>query len=65
MIDSKPEAYRPALWAAWESLLADDARIGKAEERLVKAIAPKFYANKLHPSQYFKPNRYPQKQGTR
>jgi hypothetical protein len=65
VIESKPEADRSALWEAWGNLLMDDAKIGKHEERLIKAIAPKFFANKLHPSLYFRPNKYPKKQGAR
>jgi hypothetical protein len=61
VIESKPEPERPDLWRAWESLLTDDAKISKASEKLIKALAPKLYRNELHPGLYFRPNKHPQR----
>lgn len=61
VIESKPEAERPALWTAWEALLTDDAKITPAVQKLIRALAPVFYAKRLHPSEYFRPNKHPKR----
>ena len=62
IIEFKLESERPALWAAWENLLAserfdDESRVGKTEERLIKLLSGSFHAKGLHPALYFKPRR--------
>jgi hypothetical protein len=67
VIEFKPESERPALWAAWGNLLADDeSRVGKVEERLIKLLSGQFHTRKLHPGLYFAPRRLtPKDKGTK
>ena len=55
VIESKPETERPALWAAWNNLLADDSKLGSSEQRLIRLLAGPMYTKKLHPGLYFRP----------
>lgn len=65
VIGSKPTEVQEELWVAWESLLTGDAKIGRSEQKLVRALAPILFHKKMHPSDYFRPNRHPQRRGVR
>lgn len=64
-LELKPEAERPALRDAWERLLEDDSRVDAIQRRAIQLLAGSFYRRELHPREYFRPNRHPQKRGAR
>lgn len=62
LIEANSEAERPALWNAWNNLLADDdGKLGNSELKLIRLLSGPFYTKQLHPGLYFKVNKYPRR----